>query len=414
MNEIVVVGWSHKTAPVEIRERCGAIPLPTCLRELAGRAAEVVVVSTCNRFEIYAAEVASPSALVDWIGERAALPREEALKQVYVRHGRNAAKHLFLVASSLDSLVVGETQIRGQVKDAYAAAQEAGTAGPHLHRLFQAALRVSKEIAESTGVGRGSVSVAGAAAELAERVFGNLGEARALVLGAGETAELVLQHLAAGGVTRFVVLNRTEERAERLAGRYGGVAGGLETAAARLEESDLVVAAASAGTPIVEAAAVKAAIRRRRGRPMVLIDIAVPRAVDPAVDGIDNVYRYDMEALRAITEEALRHRRKDFLQCCTLVDGAALRLDAEMRSHAAGPLIAELDDEYRSMGERELRELERRLPDLDEKSRAEVRRTIHRLVRKFLHVPVRVLRDGQGAEPEAVRRAFSVPPEKEK
>jgi glutamyl-tRNA reductase len=410
VNGILVVGWSHKTAPVELRERCGSLPARACLEELRARAAEVVVVSTCNRFEVYASEAVSPSTLVDWIAEKAAIPHEEALRHLYVRHGRNAAKHLFLVCSSLDSLVVGETQIRGQVKDGYALAQEAGTAGAALNRLFQAALRVSKEISESTGVGRGNVSVAGAAADLAERVFGDLASARVLVIGAGETAELVLQHLAGSGVRSFTVLNRTLEKAQRLAERHGGQAGGLEGAEGRLEEADLVVAAASGEERLLAAPVVRSAVRRRRGRPMVLIDIALPRAVDPAVDGLDNVYRYDMDALQAITEEALRHRRKDFLQCCTLVDGAALRLEAEARSHAAGPAIAALEEEYRLLGERELEDLERRLPGLGEPEKQQVRRTIHRLVRKFLHMPVRALRDGEGADPAAVRRVFSLPP----
>ncbi|MFI5404004.1 MAG: glutamyl-tRNA reductase, partial [Planctomycetota bacterium] len=189
MNDIVVVGLSHKTAPVELRERCRVKDTAEALKALRAHADETAIVQTCNRFEVYASGVKDPQRLVDWIGALAQAPREEIASHCYVRTGRNACKHLFFVASALDSLVVGETQIRGQVRDAYQAAADAGAIGPELHGLFRAALRLAKEISERTGVGRGNVSVAGAAADLAEQVFGNLAEARVLVVGAGDTAD---------------------------------------------------------------------------------------------------------------------------------------------------------------------------------------------------------------------------------
>jgi len=404
MNGIVVVGLSHKTAPLALRERCRVTDSGKALRELKEQADEAAIVQTCNRFEVYASGAEDPQRLVDWIGTLAGAARDEIASHCYVRTGRNACKHLFFVASSLDSLVVGETQIRGQVRDAYQAAAEAGAIGPELHGLFQAALRLSKEISERTGVGRGNVSVAGAAADLAEQVFGSLAEARVLVVGAGDTAELVMTHFAARGVTRFAVVNRTPERAQELAARFGGEAGGLDVLKARLADTSIWVTAAGDAEPLVRAADVRAALRRRRGRPVVAIDLAVPRGIDPLVDGLDNVYRYDMDALAAVTEEALRHRRKEFLQCCTLVDGAVLRLAEEGRARDAGGTITELERVYESIAEEELSALDRRLPE--EELRL-VRRTVHRIVRKLLHMPVVALRRGSPEEHEVIRKAFT-------
>ncbi|HEX5136720.1 MAG TPA: glutamyl-tRNA reductase [Planctomycetota bacterium] len=410
MNGIVVVGLSHKTAPVEVRERCRVEDLPAALVQLREHAAEAAVLQTCNRFEVYAAGTDDPRQVVAWIGGLSGSSPDEIARHCYVRTGRNACKHLFFVASSLDSLVVGETQIRGQVRDAYQAATDAGAVGPHLHALFRAALRLAKEISERTGVGRGNVSVAGAAADLAAQVFGDLSQASVLVVGAGDTADLVMTHFAGRGVPRFAVVNRTLAHAEELAARYGAEAGGLDTLAARLRDTGIWVTAAGDVEPLIKAADVREALRKRRGRPVVAIDLAVPRGIDPAVDALDNVYRYDMAALSAVTEEALRHRRKEFLQCCTLVDAAALRLAEEDRARDAGGTIHELEVLYEAIAEEELQGLDRRLPE--EELRL-VRKTVHRIVRKLLHGPVVALRKGSPEEHEVIRKTFATPPRRE-
>jgi glutamyl-tRNA reductase len=410
VNGIVVVGLSHKTAPVELRERCRVKNTGDALKELRGKAHEAAILQTCNRFEVYASGAGDPGTIMEWIGALSGVPRGEIASHCYVRTGRNACKHLFFVASALDSLVVGETQIRGQVRDAYQAAAESGAIGPQLHGLFQAALRLAKEISERTGVGRGNVSVAGAAADLAEHVFGNLAEASVLVVGAGDTAELLMTHLSGRGVTRFSVVNRTPERASELAARFGGESGGLDALPARLADTSVWVTAAGDEEPLIRVADVRAALRRRRGRPVVAIDLAVPRGIDPAVDTLDNVYRYDMAALAAVTEEALRHRRKEFLQCCTLVDGAVLRLAEEGRARDAGGTITELERLYESIAEEELSALDRRLPEEELKL---VRKTVHRIVRKLLHMPVVALRHGSREEHEVIRKTFTAPPRRE-
>jgi glutamyl-tRNA reductase len=409
VSETLVVGLSHKSAPMELRERCRVESVPEALQELQAFGREALILNTCNRFEVYVEGVEEPGPIVGWIARRAGAEQAELEPHAYVRRGYNAWKHLFFVSAALDSLVVGETQIRAQVKAAYEQAIRAGTVGPALHRLCQAALRVSKEIAERTGVGRGNVSVAGAAADLAERVFGNLGEAAVLVIGAGETAELLMNHLASRSVSRFRVLNRTPERARELVGRFGGVAGGLDELDRDLAEADVLVAAAGGEQPLIGSKVLRAAVRKRRGRPIVVIDIAVPRCVDPRVDSLDNVYRYDMEALTEVTQDALRHRRKDFIQCCTLVDAAALRVAAEQRAHAAGGAIAELERTFREVAADEIELLERRLPGLGAQERDKVRLTIHRIVRKLLHMPVQALRESDPEEEQVIRRAFGGP-----
>jgi len=407
---IVVVGLSHKTAPVEIRERCHVEDLPAALGQLREHAAEAAVIQTCNRFEVYAAGAEDPQQVVAWIGALAGSPPDEIAHHCYVRTGRNACKHLFFVASSLDSLVVGETQIRGQVRDAYQAATDAGAVGPHLHALFRAALRLAKEISERTGVGRGNVSVAGAAADLAAQVFGDLAQASVLVVGAGDTAELVMTHFAGRGVPRFAVVNRTLAHAQELAARHNAESGGLDTLAARLADTSIWVTAAGDADPLIKAADVRDALRKRRGRPVVAIDLAMPRGIDPAVDALDNVYRYDMAALSAVTEEALRHRRKEFLQCCTLVDAAVLRLAEEDRARDAGGTIHEMEMLYEAIAEEELQGLDRRL---SEEERKLVRKTVHRIVRKLLHGPVVALRKGSPEEHEVIRKTFATPPRRE-
>jgi glutamyl-tRNA reductase len=409
MKDFCVLGLNHKTAPVALRERFVVDDVPAALAELRAWAGEAALLSTCNRFEVYAHGVADPAPIVAWLAARAGTQVDELRAHAYLRSGRNACKHLFFVASALDSLVVGETQIRSQVRDAYRRATDAGTVGPMLHALFQSALRVSKEIADRTGVGRGTVSVAGAAADLAERVFGPLADASVLVLGAGETAQLVLTHLAGRGVQRVRVLNRTPEHAAELAGRFGGASGGLDDLDDALADADVLVAAAAGEQPMVALDAARRALRRRRGRPVVALDLSVPRAIDPRVDALDNWYRYDMDALEAVTRDGLRHRRSEFLQCCTLVDAATLRLAEEARSREVGAIIAEVETVYLTIADEELGALERRLPEMQEEERAMVRRAVHRIVRKLLHMPVRALRHGGSAESDAIRNAFAAP-----
>jgi glutamyl-tRNA reductase len=273
-----------------------------------------------------------------------------------------------------------------------------------LHRLFRAALQVSKQIAEKTGVGRGNISIAGAAADLASRVFQHLSGARVLVLGAGETAELVVSHLAGRGVSSFRVLNRTLERAQELGARWDADVGSLDQITQYLPDADVLVCAAPGNPAHVDVKQMRRALRHRRGRPIVVIDIAMPRGIDTGIDSLDNVYRYDMETLTEVTKDALRHRRSDFIQCCTLVDATSLNLLADTRAHRAGEAIAELERTYESVAADELKELEDKLPP---EARAHVRKSVRRIVRRLLHLPKRALRASDPEESELIRRVFT-------
>jgi len=407
VSTIGLVGLSHKSAPTALREKLQQEGVSAVLAAVRHVAEEVVVISTCNRFEIYSYPAADPEKTLSWLAERAGVEPSLLHEHAFSREGRNACKHLFFVTASLDSLVVGETQIRGQVKQAYRVAQESGAVGGHLHRLFQSALRVSKEISDSTGVGRGSVSVAGAAADLAERIFGSLENASVLVLGAGETAELLVQHLQSRGVSRFVILNRTVGKADELAALYRGVGGSLDEIGERLPEADIVAAAAAGDQPLLGLKQMKAALKARRGKPIVALDIAVPRAIDAAIDSLDNVYRYDMDALSEVTHDALRHRRKDFLRCCSLIDSAVLRLEAGARAGEAKHAIVAVERIYRDAAQTTLQELESKLSHLGDGDRATLKKSLHQLVGRLLHPSVRALRNSDPHEREAVRRVFT-------
>lgn len=407
MSTIGLVGLSHKSAPIALREKLQLDSVEAILAEARALAEEVIVISTCNRFEIYTYPAVDPVRTAEWLAGRAGVDREDLQEHMFARQGRNACKHLFFVAASLDSLVVGETQIRGQVKQCYRTAQDAGAVGGHLHRLFQSALRVSKEIADTTGVGRGTVSVAGAAADLAEKIFQSLHNAHVLVLGAGETAELLVQHLQGRGVTDFTILNRTVARAEELAQMCHGVGGSLDDLDARLPDADIVAAAAGADEPLIGVKQMKVALKARRGRPVVALDVAVPRAIDARIDALDNVYRYDMDALSEVTRDALRHRRQDFLRCCSLIDAAVLRLEAGARAGEAKDAIVAVERIYRDAAHTTFQELESKLAGLDDHDRATLKKSLHQLVGRLLHPSVRALRNSDPREREAVRRVFT-------
>lgn len=409
MNDFFVVGLNHKSAPVELRERCQE----ACASKLE-LPSEYLTLVTCNRFEVYGHGDVDTELILDQVATHGGAARDELASHSYVRRGRHAAKHLYLVASSLDSLVVGETQIRGQVRQAYESATERGSVGPFLHRLFQSALRVSKEIAERTGVGRGNVSVAGAAAQLAERVFDDLEEMRVMIVGAGDTAELLAAHFAGRKVASMHIANRHPERAEALAKRFDATHGGLADVATRLADHDVVAAAAGGDSYLLPFGGFREALRRRRGKPIVALDVAMPRAIDPKIDRLDNVYRYDMEALEVVTKDALRRRRKDFLECCSMIDAAALRLETSTKAREAGAAIREVRERGESLADHELDALERRFPDLSDEARDAVRKTVRRIVNKLLHNPVRVMREGKPEESEVIYRTFAASRREEK
>ena len=344
--KIFVAGLSYKTTPVEVRERL-AVPRSRlqccgCRLKLRGGLDEVVLLSTCNRVEIYGV---SP-----WIHGRVSQLFQELTNSdfdftphLYVKEGAEAAKHLFAVASGLDSLVIGETEITGQVKNAYEMAKAAGLTGKKMNQLFQTALRVVKQIRTGTAIGRGATSVGSVAVELAEKVFDrDLSDKTVMILGAGKMGEACVKHLAKRGAKTVLVSNRSFERAEKLAADFGGRAVRIEDAAAAMTGADILVSSTGSQDIVLTREDVAAILPARKNRPLVLVDIAVPRDIDPAVQELPNVFLYDIDDLEAVVRENTKNRESELVFCRKIIAEHAERLLArfgqERSPQAACPI----------------------------------------------------------------------------
>ena len=316
--DIIVVGLSHKTAPVEIREKVAFAPdlLHEALRSVRDlpNVHEGVIVSTCNRVEVYAASRLREEgieSLVSFMSETHEVALDQLRPHLYVFAGDDAVRHVFRVASSLDSMVVGEPQILGQVKDAYEAAAEGSATGLVLNRFMHKAFSTAKRVRTETRIAQAAVSISFAAVELARKIFGSLAGKRVLVIGAGEMCELAATHLVENGVSRVVVTNRTFSRAEALAEQFGGRAVPFEEFREHLADVDIVISSTGAPHFVVEAEEMRATMKARRQKPMFLIDIAVPRDIDPKINELPNVYLYDVDDLAGVVETNKRERNKE-------------------------------------------------------------------------------------------------------
>jgi glutamyl-tRNA reductase len=321
--KIFVAGLSYKTTPVEVRERLAVhrsrIQCAGCRLKLRGGLEEVVLLSTCNRVEIYGV---SP-----WVhGRVLALFQEltnsdfDFTPHLYVKEGAEAAQHLFAVASGLDSLVLGETEITGQVKTAYQLAKDAGLVGKKMNRLFQTALSVVKKIRTNTAIGRGATSVGSVAVELAEKVFdADLSAKTVMILGAGKMGEACVKHLAKRGAQTVLVANRSYERAEKLAVEFGGRAVRIEDSAAAMAEADILVSSTGSPDIVLKREDVAKILPARRNRPLVLVDIAVPRDIDPAVATLPDVFLYDIDDLEAVVRENTKNRGQELALCRQII-----------------------------------------------------------------------------------------------
>ena len=305
------LGISHHTANVETRERYAGIGPERPLRQETG-CTEVLVLETCNRVEVYGS-AERPVATEEILRclQSSGGASESAHAEAFYRYDGDAcAKHLFRVVAGLDSMVIGETEVLGQVKKAYAQARESGSAGPLLHRLFQRAFRVAKQVRSSTDITRGAVSVGSVAVELAVKIFGDLSKRSVLILGAGETSERTARALSSRGVTDIRVSNRSLERAEGLANLVQGRAVPFGEWATQCREIDILISSTAADEPLLTPAILAPMIRGRADRPLFIIDIAVPRDVAPDVNGMDGVYLYDIDSLQSIAEQSLAMRRQ--------------------------------------------------------------------------------------------------------
>ncbi len=336
--KLVSLSWSHRAAASSAREALAAVPVERVLAELRGRGvSEAVAVSTCNRFELYAAgrpdDAPRAEALIDALSELAGAPVAD---QVDAREGLDAARHLFAVTSGLDSIVVGETEILGQVKTAYEKAKSAGMTGKRLNVLFQRALFVGKKARTETAIASGSASVPSVAVQLAETIFGRLEGKSALILGAGAMAELAAKHLAARGIGKLSVSNRTWERGYALAARFGAEAVRWEAFPEALAHADVVIASTGAPKAVLTRTIVEEASRRRGGRSLFLIDIAMPRDVEESVHKLDGVFLYRLEDLESIVAKNMASRAEAVAAARAIVEAKADEFDAWAKSLLTG------------------------------------------------------------------------------
>jgi glutamyl-tRNA reductase len=354
---VVVIGLSHHTSPVELRERFAfaEAKIPEALKSLrdSGAAAEAVILSTCNRVEIYAATALEPAQAFAGLKNFLATVHayDAALgDELYALAEPQSLQHLFKVACGLDSMVLGETEILGQLKQAYALAHQHRHTGSRLNKIFQRAFHVAKHVRTATNIQRGSVSVASVAVELAEKIFSSLQEREVLVIGAGETSEKVARALLSRGAKNLIVTNRSHDRAQALAREFGGRAVPFDDWAGEFERIDIAISSTAAPHPVLDRAKLEPLMKRRWNRPLLLIDIAVPRDIDPGVNLVENVYLYNIDDLQAIADDYLRLRREEMARCEKIIGekvSALLeaknfqsRTDAAAQEYGTGTKIA--------------------------------------------------------------------------
>lgn len=397
---IALIGVNHRHSPLEVRERLalGNEGLPVALGTLKSCFPEggVVLLSTCNRVEAY---VSSPEPASDifetvrnFLAESSRIPESELREYLYEHAGRDAVSHLFRVTSSLDSMVVGEGQILGQVHDAFLLAQQTGSVEKVCSALFQRAFKVAKEVRTRTGISEGKVSVASVAVDLAVSIFMDLRDKTALLVGSGETAELALKSLMSRGVGQVILANRTLENAHALAEAYHGEAIGLDQLDAHLHRADIVISSTAAREPVLKAEHFQRALRTRNQEPMLAIDIAVPRDIDREVDRMNNVYLYTIDDLQQVAEENLNQRREAAIEAERIIAREVDAFAGWQQRLFAQPTIVGMTQELNAIRERELERTLAMLPDLTDKQREEVEYLTKRIVNKILQRPMTQLK----------------------
>ncbi len=421
---LLLVGLSHRTAPVELREQVdfsrgdmGAAVAALALRVESG---EGVIVSTCNRVEIYTeangAGEAAREQVAAFVSDFHGVPREALDAHLYARTDTDAVRHLFRVAAGLDSLVVGEPQILGQVKEAYEVASEKQATGSALNRLFHAAFAAAKRVRSETGLAEGAVSVSYAAVSLARKIFGRFEGLNVLILGAGEMAELTATHLNGQQVRSLTVASRTLASAQALAAGVGGTAVPWADMPAALAQADIVVTATGASQPVLTGERIAAVMRHRQHRPLFLIDIAVPRDVDASAANIEQVFVYNIDDLQAIVNENLARRSAELQKAETIISEEVEKFVAWLRSRTAVPTVVALRERFETIRQAELKRLEHKLSSLPPDARARVDEITHLIVEKLLLTPTEQLKASDEqmvhAYAEALRRLFSLEAEK--
>ncbi|MBC7984635.1 MAG: glutamyl-tRNA reductase [Candidatus Obscuribacterales bacterium] len=362
---LVVLGINHRTAPVEIREQVvfADTELPGALRELGSvpGVREAAIVSTCNRTEVYCYADDAAAPLSEWLLRWHELERQHVGESLYRLEDARAVAHLFGVAAGLDSMILGEPQILGQLKTAYRAAQDCNSTGPHLNRLFQAAFSVAKRIRTDTQIGANSVSVAAAAVNLAKTVFERFEDHTAMLVGAGETIQLAARHLASNGVKRMIIANRSLDNAQLLAQEFSGYAITLDALAAHLPEADIVISSTASPQPVITYDAVKAALRARKRRPIFMVDIAVPRDIEAKVAELEDIYLFTIDDLQTVVSENLATRRAAATDANQLIAHEVELFAQQLKTLDAVPTIRQLREQAEQVRAQTLKQAEHML-----------------------------------------------------
>jgi glutamyl-tRNA reductase len=404
-----VLGLNHKTAPVALREKVAFSEerLLTALRTLRQEAgvAEVVILSTCNRTEVYWAGSASGAELSSWL-ERHHGNNLSLAPSLYIHQEQRAVEHAFSVASGLDSMVLGEAQILGQLKDAYRAAQEAGSTGPSLNKLFQAAFSAAKRVRSETRIGENAVSIASATVSLARRVYSDLSAHTVLMVGAGDMNALTARHFMSAGVKRLVIANRTLGRAQALAAELKAHAVGLEDLDKELAQADIVITCTASAVPLITRSAAETAIRARRRRPIFMVDLAVPRDIDPAVADMEDVYLFSIDDLQQLIDENRQQRAVAAGGARLLIDEEVARFLTESRAQDAGPAIRALRQQADGIRSHSV-EQARRLLAAGKSADEVIDYLANTLTNRLLHTPTQALRQAAELEDTALAEAVT-------
>ena len=415
---LFLLGVSHRTAPVDLREKLdfSSRDLGAAVMELAARssAAESVVLSTCNRSEIYVASTSPDTAreeIVRFLSEYHQLPAETFTPHLFSFTEAEVAAHLFRVAAGLDSLVVGEPQVLGQVKDAFQAAAERRCTGPVLRKLFDWSFNVGKRVRSETALGEGAVSISFAAVQLARKIFGRLEGRRVLVVGAGEISTLTAQHLRAQGVAEVAITSRTAAHAQALATEVGGHWVPWDGLGAALATADIIVTATGSQRPIITRAHVETALGRRRSDPLFIIDVAVPRDVETSVSEIEQVFLYNVDDLQTVVQENISKRSSEIERAEAIVREELGRFVAWQKSRGAIQTVVALRDRFDAIRRSELQRLDPKLAGLPPETRALFDQLTRLIVEKLLLDPTEQLKalpdeETQAAYTEAVNRLF--------
>jgi len=404
-----ILGLNHKTAPVALREKLAfsedrLVAALRALRQERG-VAEAVILSTCNRTEVYWAGSASGAELSQWLGRHHDSGLDLAAS-LYVHQEKHAVEHAFNVASGLDSMVLGEAQILGQLKNAYRLAQETGSTGPHLNKLFQAAFSAAKRVRSETQIGANAVSLASATVSLARRMYSDFSTRTALMIGAGEMIALTARHFAAAGVKRMVIANRTLVNGQTLAAEVSGYAVDLSHLDKELAEADIVVSCTASPLPMITKAAAAAAVRTRRHRPIFMVDLAVPRDIDPAVAELEDVYLFSIDDLQQLVDENRQHREVAAGDAKVVISEEVARFLQEARAKEAGPAIRALRQQADAIRQQTLEQAQR-MVSAGKSTDEALEYLANTLTNRLLHTPTQALRQAAESAESVVAEALT-------